>query len=163
MSAIDELVWNSKLHALAFGDAALHGRPAKGVAVVTCMDARINVEALLRLRAGDAHVIRNAGGILTEDVLRSLALSQRLLGTREVLLLHHTDCGMMTFKEEELAAQMERETGAKPPFKLGAFSDLEEDVRRSLALVRSCRFLPHREAVRGFVYEVATGQMREVT
>jgi carbonic anhydrase len=163
VSAIDELLWNSKLHALSFGDAALHGQPAKGVAIVTCMDARIHVEALLRLRPGDAHVIRNAGGIVTADVLRSLALSQRLLGTREVGLLHHTDCGMMTFKEQDLASQMEREAGVKLPFKLGAFSDLEEDVRRSLTLVRSCRFLPHRDIVRGFVYEVTSGRLREVT
>ncbi len=163
MSAIDELVWNSKLHALAFGEATRHGRPAKGVAIVSCMDGRINVEALLRLNPGDAHVIRNAGGIVTEDVLRSLVLSQRLLGTREVLVLHHTDCAMMTFTERELSAQLEREMGAKLPFALGAFSDMEEDVRRSVTLIRTCRFLPHRDVVRGFVYEVATGRMREVT
>ncbi len=163
MSAIDELVWNSKVHALAYSAAGTHGRPAKGIAILACMDARINVENLFGLRTGDAHVLRNAGGIVTEDALRSLMLSQRIAGTREILLLHHTDCGLMSVQERDLATQVEREVGIKLPFALGAFTDPEEDVHRSLTLIRTCRFLPHREVVRGFVYDVTTGGLHEVT
>ncbi len=162
MTAIDDLVWNSKLHALGYGSASPHGRPMKGVAVLTCMDSRIHVEALFRLAVGDAHVIRNAGGIVTDDALRSLLLSQRLLGTREVLVLHHTDCGMLSFKDDELSARIKAEVGVAPPLKLGAFSDLDQDVRESVARIKASPFLPHRDTVRGFVYDVTTGQVREV-
>jgi carbonic anhydrase len=161
VSAIDDLVWKSNLHTLGHG-AAGHGSPASGVAIVACMDARLCVERLLDLRPGDAHVLRNAGGIVSEDMLRSLTLSQRLLGTREVMLIHHTDCGMVKFRDEELAAQIAAEVGSRPPFALGAFADAEEDVRRSIAAVRECPYLPHRDEVRGFIYEVETGRLREV-
>jgi len=139
-----------------------HGRPASGVAIVACMDARLCLERLLGLQPGDAHVLRNAGGIVTDDMLRSLTLSQRLLGTREVMLVHHTDCGMTSFRDEELAEAIAAEVGARPPFALGAFEDAAEDVRRSIAAVRGCPFLPHRDAVRGFLYEVETGRLREI-
>jgi len=162
VSAIDEMVSSSKVHALAYTTAGTHGRPAKGVAIVSCMDARINVESLFGLRSGDAHIIRNAGGIVTDDVLRSLLLSQRLLGTREILLLHHTDCGLMRLNETQLAPQLEREAGVKLPFTLGAFTDLDEDLRRSLAVIRSFPFLPARNAVRAFVYDVSDASLREV-
>jgi carbonic anhydrase len=162
VSGIDDLVWKSRLHALGFGRTG-DGRPAREVAVVACMDARLSVERLLDLRPGDAHVLRNAGGIVTEDMLRSLTLSQRLLGTREVMLIHHTDCGMTTFRDEDLAATIAAEVGSRPPFALGAFEDAIEDLRRSIAAVRACPFLPHREVVRGFLYEVETGRLREVS
>ncbi len=162
MSATDDLLWNSKLHALAFGGSVPHGRPGRAIAIVTCMDPRINVDVLFGLRPGDAHVIRNAGGIVTDDIIRSLLLSQRLLGTREVLLLHHTDCGMMTFKDEQLSSQIQVEVGARPPFALGAFADADDDVRQALKRLRATSFLPHRDHVRGFVYDVATGQVREI-
>jgi len=162
VSVVDELVWNSKVHALAYSSAGPHGRPAKGVAILACMDARINVESLFGLRTGDAHIIRNAGGIVSEDALRSLMLSQRLVGTREILLLHHTDCGLMRVNETQLTSQLEREAGARLPFKVGAFSDLDQDLRQGMALIRSSRFLPVRDAVRAFVYDVADGSLREV-
>jgi carbonic anhydrase len=161
VSAVDELVWKSGLHALGFGQSG-HGHPATGVAVVACMDARLCVERLLDLRPGDAHVLRNAGGIVTDDMLRSLTLSQRLLGTREVMLIHHTDCGMTSFRDEELADAIAAEVGTRPPFALGAFEDAAEDVRRSIAAVRTCPFLPHREVVRGFLFDVETGRLSEV-
>lgn len=162
MSVIDELVWNSKVHALAYTTAGTHGRPARGVAIVACMDARINVESLFGLRSGDAHIIRNAGGIITEDTLRSLLISQRLLGTREILLLHHTDCGLMRLNEAQLVPELEREAGAKLAFKLGAFTDLDADLRRSVAVIRAFPFLPARDQVRAFVYDVADASIREV-
>ena len=162
MSAIDDLVWKSHLHSLGFGGAE-HGAPSKRVAIVACMDARLCLEKLLDLRPGDVHVMRNAGGIVTDDMLRSLTLSQRLLGTCEVMLVHHTDCGMATFRDDELAARIAEEVGSPPPFRLGAFRDVEEDLRHSLATVRACRYLPHRDEVRGFLYEVETGDLREVS
>jgi len=152
------MVSNSKIHALAYTTAGERGRPAKGVAIVSCMDARINVESLFGLRTGDAHVIRNAGGIVTEDVLRTLLISQRVLGTREIMLLHHTDCGMLRLNE----SQLEREAGGKLPFNLGAFTDLDEDLRRGMALIRSSQFLPGRNVVRAFVYDVVDASLREV-
>lgn len=162
MSVIDELIRNSRVHALAYTTAGTHGRPAKAIAILTCMDARINVESLFGLRSGDAHIIRNAGGIVTEDTLRSLLVSQRLLGTREIMLLHHTECGLLRLNETQLIPKLERETGAKLPFTLGAFTDLDEDLRRSLAMVRSFQFLPARDAVRAFVYDVSDASLREV-
>lgn len=159
---IDDLVENNRRYAAAFVNYGLTARPTLGVAVVVCMDARIDVHAALGLHQGDAHVIRNAGGIASDDVLRSLLISQRLLGTRAVMLVHHTGCGMLDFDDAELADAVERDTGARPPFALGAFRDLDEDVRRGIRAVAECPFLPHRDAVRGFVYDVATGRLREV-
>jgi carbonic anhydrase len=127
------------------------------------MDARLHVSKILGLKEGDAHVIRNAGGAVTDDAIRSLAISQRLLGTQEVILIHHTDCGMLTFKDDELKGQIQKETGIRPPFALEAFSNLEEDVRQSIARIKASPFIPKRDAVRGFVYDVKTGRLNEVT
>jgi carbonic anhydrase len=127
------------------------------------MDARLNVYGALGLREGDAHVIRNAGGVVTDDVIRSLTISQRLLGTREVILVHHTDCGMLTFKDDAVKADIEAETGLRPPFALEAFPDLEQDVRQSIARIKASPFVPHTDEVRGFVFAVRTGALREVT
>jgi carbonic anhydrase len=131
--------------------------------VVACMDARLDVHKILGLEEGDAHVIRNAGGVITDDEIRSLAISQRLLGTREIILIHHTDCGMLTFTDEELKAQIQQEAGIKPHFSLESFSDLEEDVRQSMRRIQASPFVPHKESVRGFIYEVQTGRLREVS
>jgi carbonic anhydrase len=127
------------------------------------MDARLDVHKILGLAEGDAHVIRNAGGVITDDEIRSLAISQRLLGTREIILIHHTDCGMLTFSDEELRAQIHEEVGIKPHFSMESFSDLEEDVRQSIARIQASPFVPHKDSVRGFIYEVETGRLREVT
>jgi carbonic anhydrase len=136
-------------------------QPAKRLAVVACMDARLDLHDLLGLDEGDAHVIRNAGGAITEDAIRSLVISQRLLGTREIILIHHTDCGMLTFTDEGLKRDIQGETGIRPPFAFEPFPDLDEDVRQSLARVRANPFIPHRTEVRGFVYDVRTGRLRE--
>jgi carbonic anhydrase len=135
--------------------------PARKTAVVACMDARVDVLATLGLQLGDAHVIRNAGGVVTDDVIRSLTISQRLLGTEEIILLHHTDCGMMSFRDEELKTAIERETGRRPPYPMGAFTDLETDVRESMERIKSNPFLRHKK-VRGFIVDVHTGSLREV-
>jgi carbonic anhydrase len=137
--------------------------PAKRVAVVACMDARIETGRLLGLEEGDAHVIRNAGGVVSDDVIRSLAISQRLLGTTEIVLIHHTDCGMLTFKDDDLKAQIEEDTGVRPPFALEAFSDLEDDVRQSVRRIQSSPFVPNKDSIRGFVYDVETGRLNEGT
>ena len=163
MSATDELLRNNEAYAAAFDKADLPLPPAKGVAVVACMDARLNVYGMLGLQEGDAHVIRNAGGVITDDEIRSLAISQRLLGTREILLIHHTDCGMLTFTDDELKQQIQEDVGVKPHFSMESFSDLEEDVRQSMARIQASPFIPHKDTVRGFVYEVETGRLREVT
>jgi carbonic anhydrase len=126
------------------------------------MDARLDVHKILGLQEGDAHVIRNAGGVITDDEVRSLTISQRLLGTREIILIHHTDCGMLTFSDDELKAQIHEEVGMKPHFSMESFSDLEEDVRQSIARIQASPFIPHKERVRGFIYEVETGRLREV-
>ena len=136
--------------------------PAKRLAVVACMDARLNVYAVLGLSEGDAHVIRNAGGVVTEDVIRSLIISQRLLGTTEIILIHHTDCGMLAFTDDEVKAQIQAETGTRPPFALEAFADVDTDVRQSIARIEASPFLPHKN-VRGFVYDVESRTLREVT
>jgi carbonic anhydrase len=162
MSATDELLRNNEAYAESFDKADLPLPPAKGVAVVACMDARLNVFAMLGLREGDAHVIRNAGGVITDDEIRSLAISQRLLGTSEIILIHHTDCGMLTFTDDEVKQQIQDEVGIKPEFALEAFPDLEGDVRQSIARIQASPFIPHKDAVRGFVYEVETGRLREV-
>ena len=163
MSVTDDLLRNNEAYAESFEKGDLPLPPAKGVAVVACMDARLDVHKILGLEEGDAHVIRNAGGVITDDEVRSLAISQRLLGTREIVLIHHTDCGMLTFTDDELKQQIHEEVGMKPHFSMESFSDLEEDVRQSTARIQASPFVPHKDAVRGFVYEVETGRMREVT
>lgn len=162
MSAIDTYLRRNEEHATGFTGADLAAPPAKKIAIVACMDARLDPAALLGLEAGDAHVIRNAGGVVTDDVIRSLAISQRLLGTREVMLIHHTQCGMMTFRSSELADAIQEETGVRPPFDMGAFDDLERDVRESIDRIVASPFVTHTDAVRGFVYDVETGRLREV-
>jgi len=163
LSVIDEFLANNEAYADTFTKGALPMPPAKQIAIVVCMDARLETGALLRLAEGDAHVIRNAGGVVTDDVIRSLTISQRLLGTREIMLIHHTDCGMLTFKDDDLKQQIQDQTGLKPQFAMEAFDDLDADVRQSLARVKASPYIPHKEQVRGFVYEVESGQLREVT
>jgi carbonic anhydrase len=162
MSAIDELVRNASSYSESFESGDLPLPPAKRVAVVACMDARLNPYGLLGLREGDAHVIRNAGGVITDDEIRSLSISQRLLGTEEIMLIHHTDCGMLTFSDDDFRRQVQHDTGIKPEWAAEAFEDLEEDVRQSIARIKASPFIPNRDEVRGFVYEVETGQLREV-
>ena len=162
MSVTEELLQNNATYAQSFDKGDLQLPPARGVAVVACMDARLDVHKILGLKEGDAHVIRNAGGVITDDEVRSLTISQRLLGTREVILIHHTDCGMLTFSDDELKAQIHEEVGMKPHFSMESFSDLEEDVRQSVARIQASPFIPHKESVRGFIYEVETGRLREV-
>jgi carbonic anhydrase len=162
MSLTEELLQNNAIYAESFEKGDLPLPPARGVAVVACMDARLDVHKILGLEEGDAHVIRNAGGVITDDEIRSLTISQRLLGTREIILIHHTDCGMLTFSDDELKAQIHEEVGMKPHFSMESFSDLEEDVRQSVARIQASPFVPHKESVRGFIYEVETGRLREV-
>jgi carbonic anhydrase len=162
MSVTEELLHNNVAYAESFEKGDLPLPPARGVAVVACMDARLDVHKILGLEEGDAHVIRNAGGVITDDEVRSLTISQRLLGTREIILIHHTDCGMLTFKDDELKAQIHQEVGMKPHFSMESFSDLEEDVRQSAARIQASPFISHKESVRGFIYEVETGRLREV-
>jgi carbonic anhydrase len=162
MSVTDELLANADLYAAGFDKGHLPLPPARGVAVVACMDARLNVYGLLGLTEGDAHVIRNAGGVITADELRSLAISQRLLGTTEIILIHHTGCGMLTFTDDEFKASIQAEVGVKPPWAAEAFSDLDEDVRQSVRRILDDPFIPVKDSVRGFAYEVETGKLREV-
>ena len=162
MSVTDELLQNNEAYAESFDKGDLPLTPAKGLAVVACMDARLNVHGMLGLQEGDAHVIRNAGGVITDDEIRSLAISQRLLGTREVILIHHTDCGMLKFSDDELKQQIQDDVGIKPHFPMESFTDLENDVRQSIARIQASPFIPHKDSVRGFVYEVETGRLREV-
>jgi carbonic anhydrase len=163
MSATDELLRNNERYAHSFDDGYLPVPPAKQIAIVTCMDSRLSPYVMLGLSEGDAHVIRNAGGVITDDEIRSLMISQRMLGTREVMLIHHTDCGMLTFSDEEVKGQIQEEIGIKPPFALESFTDLEENVRQSIKRIEASPFIPHKESVRGFIYEVETGRLREVT
>jgi carbonic anhydrase len=162
MSVTDELLQNAEAYAASFDKGDLPLPPARKVAVVACMDARIIPARILGLEEGDAHVIRNAGGVITDDEIRSLAISQRLLGTEEIILIHHTDCGMLTFTDDAFRRQIQDETGIKPEWAAEAFPDVDEDVRQSLARIRSSPFIPRKESVRGFVYEVETGRLREV-
>jgi carbonic anhydrase len=162
LSSIENLLANAERYAASFDKGDLPLPPAAGTAVVACMDARLHPYAILGLSEGDAHVIRNAGGVVTDDVIRSLAISQRLLGTTEIMLIHHTDCGMLTFRDDEVKAQIEADTGLRPPFALEAFSDLEGDVRQSIARIKASPFVPDKGGIRGFVYEVETGRLREV-
>jgi carbonic anhydrase len=161
MSATDELLVNNEKYAANFS-GPLPLPPAKHVAVLACMDARLNVYGALGLEEGDAHVIRNAGGVVTEDEIRSLAISQRLLGTEEIVLIHHTDCGMLTFTDDDFKRAIQEETGIKPAWAAEAFDDVDQDVRQSIARIKASPFIPHAEHVRGFVYDVATGALREV-
>ena len=163
MSVTDELLRNNAEFASSFKQGDLPMPPAKGLAVVACMDARLNVYALLGLEAGQAHVIRNAGGVITEDVIRSLAISQWLLGTSEIILIHHSDCGMLTFTDDEVKSDIESKTGLRPHFALEAFSDLENDIRQSIARIKASPFVASKDSIRGFVYDVGTGQLQEVT
>ena len=162
MSAIDEFLANNEVYADGFSKGSLPMPPAKQIAVVACMDARLETGALLGLLEGDAHVIRNAGGVVTDDVIRSLTISQRLLGTREIMLIHHTDCGMLTFTGADLKQQILEETGMKPPFAMEAFTDLETDIRQSVARVKASPYIPHTDEVRAFVYDVESGKLNEV-
>ena len=163
MSAIDEFLSNNQTYANKFSKGSLPMPPAKRIAAVVCMDARLETGALLGLAEGDAHVIRNAGGVVTDDVIRSLTISQRLLGTREVMLIHHTDCGMLTFTDADLKQQILDDTGVSPPFDMEAFTDVDGDVSQSIDRVKTSAFIPYTDQVRGFVYEVESGQLREVT
>ena len=162
MSVTDDLLRANQTYAERFDKQGLPMPPAKRLAVVACMDARLHVYGALGLREGDAHVIRNAGGVVTDDVIRSLTISQRLLGTEEIVLIHHTDCGMLTFSDDQVKEQIRQEAGIRPPFALEAFADAEEDVRQSIRRIEASPFIPHRDKVRGFVYEVETGRLREV-
>jgi carbonic anhydrase len=163
MPTIDELVGNAEAYAERFDRGDLPLPPAKRIAVVACMDARLNPYGLLGLYEGDAHVIRNAGGVITDDEIRSLAISQRLLGTEEVMLIHHTDCGMLTFADDDFRRQVQDDTGIKPEWAAETFSDLDEDVRQSIARIKASPFIPRKDQIRGFVYDVHTGRLREVT
>jgi carbonic anhydrase len=162
MSATDELLANNQRYAESFR-GPLPMPPGRGVAVIACMDARLNVYAILGLTEGEAHVIRNAGGVVTDDEIRSLAISQRLLGTREIMLIHHTDCGMLTFTDDDFKTAIQEDTGIKPAWAAEAFSDLDGDVRQSIARIKASPFVPHTSSVRGFVFDVATGKLNEVS
>lgn len=161
MSVTDEYLANNARYAEAFS-GPLPMPPSRHVAVVACMDARLSVYAMLGLAEGEAHVIRNAGGVVSDDAIRSLAISQRLLGTTEIILIHHTDCGMLTFTDDGFKRSIQDETGIKPGWAAEAFGDVDEDVRQSIARIKANPFLPHTDAVRGFVFDVATGKLNEV-
>ncbi|MCY4625403.1 MAG: carbonic anhydrase [Chloroflexi bacterium] len=163
MSAIDDVLQGNAQYAAGFDKGGLPLPPARGLAVVACMDARLDVHGLLGISAGDAHVIRNAGGVVSDDAIRSLLISQRLLGTREVMLIHHTDCGMLTFRDDDVKDAIQADTGLRPSFSLEAFGDLEGDVRQSMARIQTNPFIPNKDQVRGFVYDCATGRLNEVS
>ena len=163
MTVTDELLANAERYAATFDKGDLPMPPARQIAVVACMDARLNPYGLLGLSEGDAHVIRNAGGVITQDELRSLAISQRLLGTKEIVLIHHTDCGMLTFTDQGFRDDIAAETGIRPSWASEAFTDLDADVRQSMARVHAETSIPIKDSVRGFVYDVSTGVLREVT
>lgn len=160
-SVIDDLLASNARYGGSFPGPLPH-HPTAHLAVVACMDARLNVYGALGLTEGQAHVIRNAGGVVTDDAIRSLAISQRLLGTTEIMLIHHTRCGMMTFTDDQFKAAVEADTGIRPPWAAEAFGDLDGDVRQSIARIKASPFIPHREQIRGFVLDVDTGLLREV-
>ena len=162
MTVTDELIANNAAYAAQFS-GPLPLPPSKHVAVLACMDARLDVYRVLGLGEGEAHVIRNAGGVVTEDEIRSLAISQRLLGTQEIILIHHTDCGMLTFTDDDFKASIHKDTGIKPHWAAEAFPDLDEDVRQSIARIKASPFIPRTDAVRGFIYDVHDGKLREVS
>jgi carbonic anhydrase len=161
MSAVDDYASNNEQYALTH-TGGVPGRPSKHIAVVACMDARMSVAPMLGMRDGEAHVLRNAGGVVTDDVVRSLAISQRLLGTREIMLIHHTDCGMQRTTEDGFKRAVEAETGIRPPWAVESFGDTEQDVRQSIARLMASPFIPHKDAIRGFVFDVDTGKLNEV-
>ena len=163
MSAIDDALNSNSRYADGFDKGDLPLPPARGLAVVACMDARLDVHQIMGLAEGDAHVIRNAGGVVTDDAIRSLTISQRLLGTREIALIHHTDCGMLTFRDDDVKDAIEADTGLRPAFAMEAFPNLEADVRQSMARIAASPFIPHKDQVRGFVYDCATGSLNEVS
>ena len=163
MSSTDRLVANAERYAAAHHAALPTPRPSTGIAVVACMDARMDLFSMLGLAAGEAHIIRNAGGLVSDDAIRSLAISQRFLGTTEIVLIHHTDCGMLTFTDDEFKAGIQQETGLKPAWAPESFADLDEDVRQSIGRIKASPFVPHTEQVRGFVFDVATGLLTEVS
>ena len=164
MAVLDDVLAANDAYASDFGDkGSLALPPARGFAILTCMDARLDPAKYAGLSEGDAHVIRNAGGVITDDEIRSLAISQRLLGTEEIMVIHHTDCGMLTFTDDDFKRQIQEETGMKPQWPVEAFADLDEDVRQSVARIKTNPFIPKKDAVRGFVYEVETGLLREVS
>lgn len=161
MSVTDEYLANNAAYAASFS-GPLPLPPSRNIAVVACMDARLNVYGILGLNEGESHVIRNAGGVVTDDEIRSLAISQRLLGTKEIILIHHTDCGMLTFTDDEFKRGIQDETGIKPEWAAESFTDLDEDVRQSIARIKASPFVVHKDAIRGFVFDVATGKLNEV-
>jgi carbonic anhydrase len=163
MSTTDQLLENAERYAEGFDKGDLALPPAKSVAVLACMDARLAPMKLLGLAEGDAHVIRNAGGVVSDDAIRSLAISQNLLGTEEIVLIHHTDCGMLTFTDDQFKQRLRDETGEEPSWPVHTFADLEGDVRDSIRRIKDSPFIPNTDSVRGFVYEVETGKLREVT
>jgi carbonic anhydrase len=163
MTETDSLLRNNEAYASSFDKGDLPLPPGRKVAVLACMDARLDPARILGLEEGDAHVIRNAGGVASDDAIRSLALSQHLLGTEEIVLLHHTDCGMLTFTDEDFAQKMETETGNRPEWRAHSFKDLDQDVRDTVQRIKESPFVPSTDNIRGFVYEVETGRVREVT
>lgn len=163
MSVTDDLLANNEAYAASFDKADLPLPPGKKLAVLACMDARLNPYGALGLSEGDAHVIRNAGGVVTDDAIRSLAISQRLLGTEEIVLVHHSECGMLTFTDDGFKRQIQDDVGIKPTWSAEAFPDLDEDVRQSIARVKASPFIPKKDSVRGFIYDVKSGKLREVT
>jgi len=162
MSVTDELLQSNESYAASFDKGDLPMAPARRVAILACMDARLHVYELLGLSEGEAHIIRNAGGVATDDAIRSLVISQRLLGTEEIVLIHHTDCGMLTFTDDDVKSQIEADVGIRPHFALEAFPDLDHAVRQSMARIQASPFIPMKESVRGFVYDVGTGRLREI-
>jgi carbonic anhydrase len=162
VNVIDELVANNEAFAASLPPQHLDVRPRRRLVIVTCMDSRLDVFAALGLREGEAHILRNAGGVITDDVIRSLAVSQRRLGTREVMLVHHTDCGMQSLTDDGFRAELQQATGVAPAFAVESFTDLDADVRQSILRVRRSAFLLHRDLVRGFVYDVDTHRLREI-
>ncbi len=162
MSVTDELLHNAEAYEASFDKGELPLPPARRIAILACMDARLNPYGLLGLTEGDAHVIRNAGGVVTDDEIRSLAISQRLLGTEEIILIHHTDCGMLTFTDDEFRRAVQDDVGIKPDWAPESFDDLDEDVRQSIARIEASPFIPNKDSVRGFVYDVHSGALREV-
>jgi carbonic anhydrase len=162
MGVIDELVANNAAFTARHGQRHTNIRPALQLAIVACMDSRLDIFAALGLKEGDAHILRNAGGAVTDDVVRSLAISQRRLGTAEIMLIHHTDCGMQKVTDDGFRAELQDSVGMAPSFAIESFSDVDADVRQSIMRVRRSLFIPYREAVRGFVYDADTGRLREV-
>ena len=161
MSAVDDYARNNEQYALTHAGGA-PGQPSRHIAIVACMDSRMDISPMLGMHDGEAHVIRNAGGVVTDDVVRSLAISQRLLSTREIMLIHHTDCGMQKTTDDEFKRAVEAETGIRPHWAVESFGDAEQDVRQSIGRLRASPFIPHKDAIRGFVFDVDTGKLNEV-